>query len=357
MSYQDGWAALHMEMPARVPHYEPSANTHNKLIQAVTRLPVGDKAALQNGGWSANEAERRFLELWNFDFLWNQWVYGNAFDKGRQTNMGHAEYAENGADRDDNVHCPWTDPEEILNIDFEAEYGRIDIPAAVKSFNENWRSCQETYPFLVAPTGIYETCVSGLIQMFGWDMLLWAAGEDQKRFGEMTDRYAAYMQSYFEALAQSDSPIALIHDDMVWSSGPFIHPDWYRKYVFPNYKKYFSPLLEAGKRIVYCCDGTFTMFFDDLTACGIHTVMMECTTDMALFAERYGRTHGFIGNVDTRILLRNNREEIEQEVRRVMDIGKKCPGFICSVSNHIPCNTPVEAALWYYECYEKYARR
>ena len=78
---------------------------------------------------------------------------------------------------------------------------------------------------------------------------------------------------------------------------------------------------------------------------------------MAAFAERYGKTHGFAGNADTRVLLYGTKEDIYNEVKRCMDIGKKYPGFVMSVSNHIPPNTPVENALYYNEVYEKLSRR
>jgi hypothetical protein len=36
MSYQDGWAAIQLEMPACIPRTEYSAENHWDLIQAVT---------------------------------------------------------------------------------------------------------------------------------------------------------------------------------------------------------------------------------------------------------------------------------------------------------------------------------
>ena len=45
--------------------------------------------------------------------------------------------------------------------------------------------------------------------------------------------------------------------------------------------------------------------------------------------------------------------DIYAEVKRCMDIGKKCPGFIMAVGNHIPSNTPVENCLYYNEAFEK----
>ncbi|MFP4053164.1 MAG: hypothetical protein ACLFV7_04795 [Phycisphaerae bacterium] len=64
-----------------------------------------------------------------------------------------------------------------------------------------------------------------------------------------------------------------------------------------------------------------------------------------------------VANADTRILLSGSRGQIRAEVQRCMDIGRKCPGSIMAVGNHIPANTPVEDALYYNEVYEALSRR
>jgi uroporphyrinogen-III decarboxylase len=149
----------------------------------------------------------------------------------------------------------------------------------------------------------------------------------------------------------------MIHDDIVWTSGPIFHPEWYRTYVFPNYRRLLAPLLDAGKKIIYTSDANYTAFIDDIVACGVHCLVMEPTTDMAYVAERYGRQVAFVGNADTRILLSGTRPQIRREVERCMAIGKNCPGFFLAVGNHIPANTPVESALYYNEVYEELSRR
>jgi len=206
-------------------------------------------------------------------------------------------------------------------------------------------------------TGIYVTLMSGFIEMLGWDTLLGAAGYDSKAFGDFVNRYTDWILQYFKSLAQCKAPVVMIHDDIVWSNGPFLHPDFYRTYIFPNYKKLFRPLQEANKKILFTSDGDFTMFIDDLAACDINGFVMEPLTDMAYVAERYGKSHAFIGNVDTNVLLRGNKEDIKAEVKRCMDIGKKYPGFFLAVGNHIPANTPVDNALYYDEAYRKMAAR
>jgi uroporphyrinogen-III decarboxylase len=145
----------------------------------------------------------------------------------------------------------------------------------------------------------------------------------------------------------------MVHDDIVWSSGPFISPHWYREYVFPNYKKLFAPLLDAGKRIMYTSDGNYTAFVDDIAGCGVHGFALEPWTDMAYIAAKYGQSHVFIGNADTRILLSGTKVQIRAEVERCMAIGKGCPGFFMAVGNHIPANTPLESVLYYNQVYEE----
>ena len=180
-----------------------------------------------------------------------------------------------------------------------------------------------------------------------------AAGHDSKAFGKFVSNYSDWIMQYFEALACSSSPVVMVHDDIVWSNGPFLHPDFYRSYIFPNLKKLLTPLREAGKKILFTSDGDFTMFVDDIAGCGVHGFVLEPLTDMAYIAEKYGGTHVIIGNADTRILLKGSFDDIEAEVKRCMDIGKKCPGFFLAVGNHIPSNTPVENAMFYNDVYEK----
>ena len=121
--------------------------------------------------------------------------------------------------------------------------------------------------------------------------------------------------------------------------------------------KIFAPVLESGKKIIYMCDGNFTEFIDDVVDCGVSGFVLEPYTDMDYIANKYGKTHSFVGNADTRILLRGTKEDIYKEVKRCMDIGKKCPGFIMAVGNHIPVNTPLDSCLYYDEFCKELGKR
>ncbi len=351
MSYQDGMAALNLEFTSRVPRTEYSAAGHWELVSKVTGISVNEHSDAKTRG----DASLAFMKAWNYDFDWSILTHNQIFGE-KFTHMGHAVYASGGVDFDAQVGEAYDDPDEVLKIDMFATYGTPDKARLIKEYNDHYDSQSQKSEHMVTMTGIYVTCISGLIELLGWDMLLVAAGTDPKAFGELTDRYCAWIRQYFDALAASKAPVVMIHDDIVWTEGAFIHPDWYRKYVFPNYKNMFTPLREAGKKIIFTSDGTYTEFIEDI-APFVDAFVMEPTTDMESVAERFGKTHAFVGNADTRILLTGTRDDIEREVKRCMDIGKKYPGFFMAVGNHIPSNTPVDNALWYNECYERMSRR
>jgi hypothetical protein len=352
MSFADGMAAMRLEMPERVPRTEYSAEGHWKLISRVTGWPVDEDSSPE----AKEKAAAAFRIAWQYDFCWNICISGAEFGDKR-THMGHAIYAAGGVDYDENTHEFFNDPEAALTLDPWAMYGACEKQDLTGRFNDDYRRLCARYPDEVNTTGIYITCMSGLIDLFGWDMLLTMTGIDPRGMGELTNRYAGWIFQYFDALAACEAPVVMIHDDIVWTSGAFIHPEWYREFIFPNYRRLFKPLIDSGKRILFTSDGDYSEFIDDIASCGVNGFVMEPMTDMRYVAEKYGQSHVFIGNADTRILLSGTKEDIEREVRRCMDIGKPCPGFFMAVGNHIPPNTPVDNALYYNEVYEKLSRR
>ena len=352
MGYQDTMDALNLKMPKKTPRTEYSASFHWPLVSRVTGISVSENS----DGAVKSRASAAFEKAWDFGFTWSTLTHAPALT-GPRTTMGHAAYREGAADFNNTVMCPFESVDQVLSFDPFQAYGARDRAVLTREYDAHYEANCLAHPDQVNMTGIYITMISGLLEIFGWKMLLEGLAEDADEFGAVANRYAEWILQYFEALAESKSPVVMIHDDIVWTSGPFVRPSWYRKYIFPNYEKLFEPLIRAGKKILYTSDGTFTVFADDIAACGVNAFVMEPTTDMALIARKYGRTHAFVGNADCRALTFGTREDIRREVERCFEIGRDCPGFIMAVGNHIPPNVPVENALYYNECYEELAAR
>jgi len=107
---------------------------------------------------------------------------------------------------------------------------------------------------------------------------------------------------------------------------------------------------EAGKIVLFCSDGNWTMFVDDIAAAGADGFIFEPMTDLDHAVERYGKTHVIMSSkVDCRTLTFGSKDEIRAEVDATLPLARKCPGFVFAVGNHIPSNVPVDNALFYFD--------
>lgn len=343
MSYERGWKALNLEMPDTIPHTEYCS--HPQLVKRIAGIdPREDGRA-----WG------RFYEILNYDLIWNS-NDGPGW-QGRTTNMGHAVFQEGGTDFDTNIYCPFKNPEEVLSFDPVAEYGIPDINERARYFESHFQEGQSAHPTLVFPGGYYKTIFSACIQSFGWEMFLSSAPLDYERFDRVLDGFFEISLANYRAWAKTSAPVFICHDDIVWTEGAVFHPNWYRKYVFPRYKVLWSVLKDAGKIVLFCSDGDFTEFVDDIAESGADGFIFEPLTDLELVVEKYGQSKVIIGNIDVRILTFGTREQIKQEVKRCVDLGRDCPGYFFAVGNHIPHNVPIENALYYFELKEKMGKR
>lgn len=352
MSYEIGMRIMNLETTERVGRTEYC--DHTEFVRHITGIDPSGKINEER-----RKAWQKFYEWVPYDYLFHTNDGPVEWQKlGRSTDMGHAVYAEGGTDFRDNVVCPFKTPEDVLSFDAAKEYGIPDIDERAKFFQQDYENNQRNYPNLVFPGGYYKTIVSGCIQSFGWDMFLLSVGTDPERFGEyVLEGFFELTLANIKAWAKTDIRVFTCHDDMVWTQGAIFRPEWYRKYVFPRYKKLWKPLKEKGIKVLFCSDGNFTEFVDDIADAGADGFIFEPLTDLELIVKKYGKTHVLVGNADCRALTFGTKEDIEKEVKRCMDTAKHCPGFFMAVGNHIPPNIPIDNALYYFDLVNKYGRR
>ncbi|MFP3896508.1 MAG: uroporphyrinogen decarboxylase family protein [Anaerolineales bacterium] len=337
MSYSIGMDALNLKPTPRVAHTEYCSN--DALKRAVTGLPDDHP-----------HREAAFYERWNYDFIWSTDDGPEPWDeRGRVTDMGHSEFLEGGVDRREPRPCPFRSVEEVWAFDAVAEYGLTDFEDLVSFYQGLYRQARQEYPEQVWTGGYYRTLFSGAIAIFGWEMLLRAAA-DASRFARVLDGIFQQSLHHYKAWAKTSIEVFMCHDDMVWSQGPFMHPDFYRAEIFPRYRVLWSILKEAGKKVVYTSDGDWSMFVGDIVDAGADALCFEPMLPLEPVVVRYGQTHCILGSkVDARTLTFGTRAQIRQEVDASLTLAKECAGFIFAVGNHIPSNVPVEKARFYYD--------
>ncbi len=345
MSYQIGIDTFHLRPTPRLAHTEYC--DHSPLKRIVTGLPEGD--------W---RTEAEFARCWELDYIWHTndgpepWS-----ERGRVTDMGHAEFMEGGVDRREPKVSPFKTIEEVLSFDAVAEYGLTDFDKLVGYYRDLYARARAYYPDAVFSGGYYNTIVSGAIQAFGWDWLLEAAAY-RSRFARVLDSFFRQTLHHVKAWAEVGIEVYMCHDDMVWSQGPFMRPDFYRAEIFPRYKALWAVLREKGIKVAFTSDGQYGMFAADIVEAGADALCFEPMVPLKPLVEQFGRTHVLMGsNVDARTLTFGSKEQIQAEIDSTLALAKDCPGFMFAVGNHIPANIPLENALFYFDYLKQHWNR
>ncbi|MBN2584725.1 MAG: hypothetical protein JXL80_16805 [Planctomycetes bacterium] len=337
MSYDLAWQVINLQPTERPAHVEYTL--HWQLMARVTGLSRDDP-----------NFEKEFRRLWQIDLCWHTHDGPVPWDqRGRITDMGHAEFLADGSDQRQSARSPFRDVDDVLAFDAVAEYGLTDFDELVDFYQRLYRDGQRDRDDAVFTGGYYHTLVSGAILAFGWDLLLEAAAYPEQ-FERVLDSFFELSLHHYRAWARTDIKAFICHDDMVWSSGPFMRPAFYREVIFPRYAKLWAVLKEAGKKVLFCCDGQWTDFLADAAAAGADGFIFEPMTSFDVAVERFGRTHVLVGSkVDCRTLTFGTPEQVRSEVDASVALGRECPGWICAVGNHIAPNVPVDNALAYYD--------
>ena len=319
----------------------------NICLRPTPRLAHTDYSMEYHESLVAN-AKPNLYDAWDFDFLWctNDGPV-NWSKAGRSTDMGHAVYAADGRDERQAKESPFESPEEVWAFDPMKEYGLPEFNALVQYYEADYQKRLARCPNQVCTGGYYKTVVSGAIQSFGWDMLLTAAA-DYEKFARVLERFGAYTLEYNKAQAQTSIEVFIQHDDMVWTEGAFMPPEFYRKVIFPIYRRLWAPLKKAGKKVLFCSDGKFDMFMDDVAAAGADGFIFEPCNDFASVVNRFGKTHCIVGSMmDCRTMTFGTWAQVKAEMDATLALAKQCPGFIWAVGNHIPANVPDEMCEQY----------
>ncbi len=343
MSKQLALDCIALRPTPRWGHTEYSLEYHQHYIRRTTGMELSDPACYP-----------QFYRQWEYDMFFgvHDGLHGDWGSRGRATDMGHAVYAADGSDLHQPVASPFTSPEQVWAFDAVAEYGLPDRNEQVAAYENWWQSSQAANPEILITGGYYKTIISGAIQAFGWEMLLEAASEP-KRFEKVLDSIFRFTLFHMEAWAHTTAEVIIQHDDFVWTAGPFLHPDFYRAVIIPRFAELWKPLHAAGKKVLFCSDGTFTEFTDDLVRAGADGFIFEPSNPFDFMVERYGSSHALIGSaVDCREMTFRGWEAVRQQLEETFTLAQRCKGLLLAVGNHIPANISDEML----DCYIGYLK-
>lgn len=339
MSRKTALDNINLKRCSRWGHTEYSLEYHGDYLEKRTGMSRNDPAY-----------GRTICERFGFDFLWSTNDGMVSWEQtGRTTSMGHAVYASDGSDQVNPGECPFKTMEEVWAFDAVKEYGLPDFDAQVKAYEANLQWARENRPDQLMTGGYYRTIVSGAIAAFGWDMLLLAAS-DPVKMEAVFDSFFRRTLFYMKAWAQTGAEAIMQHDDFVWTGGAFMHPDIYRRVIIPRYAELWKPLKAAGKKVIFCSDGNFEEFAEDIVAAGADGLCFEPCNDFGRMADKFGQTTCLIGSfVDCRDLTLRHTDEVRRQLDRTFETLARCKGAILAVGNHMPPNIPDDMMDLYFD--------
>lgn len=339
MSRQNAIDNITLANPDHWGHSEYSLNYHPQYLEKRTGLKTDDP--------NFPAAFRKTFQI-NFEFRTQDGLIEWA-EAGRVSDMGHAVYAADGTDQREPTPSPFKTPEDVWELDAVTEYGLPEETDQIAAYEQMAVSAREQAPDVVRPLGTYKTLMSGAIAAFGWDMLLIAASDPDK-MTPVLDSFFRRSLFLYRCMAQTSTDVVLTHDDFVWTSGPFLHPDFYREVIIPRYKALWAEIHKAGKLVVFCSDGDYIEFAEDIADAGADALVFEPCCDYGLMHERVGDRCCLIGSyVDCRDLTFGHWDKVESDIERTFERLQHSRGAILAVGNHLPPNIPADMLDRYFK--------
>jgi len=133
----------------------------------------------------------------------------------------------------------------------------------------------------------------------------------------------------------------------------------FERFVFPYTRKMVQTIHHFNHKAIVIYFGGVMDRLDLIVETGadalsVETSMKRYTNDIAKIAELTGKRISLFGNIDPiRILQNGTEEELEKEVKRQVEAGRKARGFIISTGSPITPATPWKRVLRFLEIARK----
>jgi hypothetical protein len=336
-------AAIRLQMPDLIPQLEMIDN--DELMRSAGFDP-GSAADMDNI-WP------KLSQKLGFDLVCHQYEMPM---QGRFTKLGHAVWNEPWH-YDNETGCPFTTTEEVLAFDPVVECRLAPVEEIVPTFRRVLSEARRVAPDVVVPSGRYDTLFSACIRTFGWEMFLSSVPHHEEEFDRVLEGFTEISIAESEAWARAGVEVVLTHDDIAWTSGLVFSPAWYRRFIVPRYARIWKPFKDRGIPVIFLSDGDYRLLVDDIALAGADGFMFEPVVPLDMMVEKFGASKVLVGNADCRILISGTRDDVRREVKRCLDLGRRCPGYVMSMTNHIPNGIPMDNIRAYFEAFEELRRR
>jgi len=177
--------------------------------------------------------------------------------------------------------------------------------------------------------------------MIGFDEFCLASVEEP----EYIDAVMGSLAQAAEKITQRAIEIAgdkigvfLYSDDIAYTEGLMLSPEFFRRHLFPAMGKLTNMLAKIDAPTIYHSDGKLFQVFDDLAAMGVRGVqpLEPKSMDPLEIKRKWPGKFCLAGNIDLDLMCRGTPEQVEAHVREKIDRLNVGGGYMPGVSNTVP---------------------
>ena len=167
-----------------------------------------------------------------------------------------------------------------------------------------------------------------LWRICGTENTLYKMGQEPKRLARFIARIGDFLVGVVEgqiAAARGALTGIYIWGDIAYRNSMFFSPSFWRDAYLPELEKICAAAFRHGLKVVYHGCGNASPVYADLMRVGIHgynPVEAKAGLDVVDLKRRHGRTWCWIGNIDVRVLEKNDHDLVRQEVLRKLNAAK-----------------------------------
>ncbi|MBU4211272.1 MAG: hypothetical protein KKD33_01670 [Verrucomicrobia bacterium] len=221
--------------------------------------------------------------------------------------------------------------------DFEG-YRKTKKQAAEKDLFFRWQS-----------TGIFEM----MHPVCGHENLLIGMALDPDWVRDMTEKYADLIINMAEWLFREEGlPDGIwFYEDLGFKGRPFMSPAMYRELIFPGHKKIMDWAHGKGLRVIMHSCGMVAELVPALIEAGVDMLQameVKAGMDVVRLNKLYGDKLGFMGNIDIREIISNDRRRIDAELKKkILPLMATKTPYILSSDHSTPPQVDYETFLYF----------
>jgi uroporphyrinogen decarboxylase len=175
--------------------------------------------------------------------------------------------------------------------------------------------------------------------MAGMQEVLMAMVIDKEFAHRLLDRILEFNLRLIDNACQFDIDAMRFGDDWGDQRGLIMGPDLWREFIRPRIAQMYERVKSHGKRVFIHSCGRVDSIFPDLIECGVDVFNPFQPEVMDVFEAKakYGADLSFYGGISVQQTLPfGTRQQVRDEVRRLLDVVGEGGGYIASPSHAIP---------------------